>query len=528
MENDDILKLTREVENLRDDLKDSEEQNEVLENFVFGLEKQTAEAREEAQRAYQALERAKAETDLIMNSVSDAIFLIDEQLKLGAAYSRSLETMFEERELSGKNFPDLLGRRVEKEISDSLRDFLELTFLRPLRPEQYTDLNPLTEISASFDTAGKIKEKWLSFQFSPLLRENGIAERLLVVARDLTYEKNLEKKIENERAESNRQMELMYRVLSASPALLKDFLGETRREVQELEDTFAGNQAASALIPVLQQAFRIIHSIKGNATLIGVQSIVELAHQFEENIKALYKRENLSGLDILPLLDFIFRLKQIIAEMQGVIDKVRGFQASLSDAADKGTLLGEALREMCGKLAANTGKRAEIHLTGFELLGNLASVTGIKDILIQLVRNSFAHGIEDPAEREKRGKAAAGQIMIAIETQGDFILVRYRDDGNGIDINRVATKAVRGGLIGRAEVVHLKPAEIAEFIFHTNFSTRDEADLTGGQGVGLDIVKKNINRLGGWIKVQSKRGHYTQFIFALALQALKNTGEDKT
>ncbi|HLD95080.1 MAG TPA: chemotaxis protein CheA, partial [Alphaproteobacteria bacterium] len=152
------------------------------------------------------------------------------------------------------------------------------------------------------------------------------------------------------------------------------------------------------------------------------------------------------------------------------------------------------------------GEGTEIDKTVIERLG---------EPLTHMIRNALDHGIETPEERIKAGKKAQGQILLNAEHRSGRIVIEISDDGKGIDRNRVLTKAKEQGIIKPDGV--LPDEEIDQLIFHPGFSTAKEVTNISGRGVGMDVVKRSIQNLGGKINIQSKEGRGCIFTLTLPL-----------
>src|SRR5690606_2424033 len=119
--------------------------------------------------------------------------------------------------------------------------------------------------------------------------------------------------------------------------------------------------------------------------------------------------------------------------------------------------------------------------------------------LMHLVRNAFDHAIEPPDERVAAGKPPEGTIRIEAHQRGSHVVIQVCDDGRGIDLDAVRARAVKRGLIAPDAVLSAK--ETIDLIFLPGFSTRDEVTETSGRGVGMDVVRENVNSLGGLVHV---------------------------
>jgi len=159
--------------------------------------------------------------------------------------------------------------------------------------------------------------------------------------------------------------------------------------------------------------------------------------------------------------------------------------------------------------AAATGKRAELFVHGSEVRVDRAQIEVLRDVLIQIVRNSVAHGIEMPEVRKLAGKPELGHITIEAEIAGDSVRVTVSDDGGGLDLEAIAAQGARRGV----RIESLADAERA--IFAPGLSTAAQITELAGRGVGLDVAKQRIEAMHGSITVTSERGRHTTFTIEL-------------
>jgi two-component system chemotaxis sensor kinase CheA len=141
----------------------------------------------------------------------------------------------------------------------------------------------------------------------------------------------------------------------------------------------------------------------------------------------------------------------------------------------------------------------------------------IKDPLAHMVRNSADHGLESPAERRAAGKSERGRIRLSAYHGGGQIIIEISDDGRGLNTERIKAKAIAQGLATQAEVEKLSESQIHKFIFVPGFSTVTAVTSISGRGVGMDIVRNNIDQIGGTIDVTSVAGAGVNFIIRIPL-----------
>ncbi len=168
-------------------------------------------------------------------------------------------------------------------------------------------------------------------------------------------------------------------------------------------------------------------------------------------------------------------------------------------------------------LGAQCGKQVKLVMEGRETELDKTMVERIADPLMHLVRNSLDHGIETPEERAAAGKPRVGNLLLAAGHEGNQIIISIKDDGKGIDTDRVGRKAVEKGLVTEEQLAAMSQREMFDLIFLPGFSTKEKASDLSGRGVGMDVVKTNIKKLNGLIEIRSERGQGSEFILRLPL-----------
>src|SRR5450759_4160817 len=157
-------------------------------------------------------------------------------------------------------------------------------------------------------------------------------------------------------------------------------------------------------------------------------------------------------------------------------------------------------------LSNELGKQIDLEMQGAETELDRQVLDLIKDPLTHMVRNSADHGLEKPEKRRAAGKPEHGCIRLSAYHEGGFIIIQVADDGRGLDTERIKAKAVAQGLVSEAELEKLTEAQIHKFIFAPGFSTAAAVTSVSGRGVGMDVVRNNIDQIGGTIDVKSVAG----------------------
>ena len=172
---------------------------------------------------------------------------------------------------------------------------------------------------------------------------------------------------------------------------------------------------------------------------------------------------------------------------------------------------------MIRDLSRKLNKPMELYMTGEDTELDRTVVDQIGDPLQHLLRNSADHGIEDPETRRAAGKPETGSITLNAFQEGNNVIIEVKDDGAGLDIEKIRGKAVERGLVTEEQAENLSKKEVIDFLFNPGFSMAKKVTDISGRGVGLDVVKSNIESLGGDVEVKSVFGQGTTFVVRLPL-----------
>src|SRR6266704_1125662 len=220
--------------------------------------------------------------------------------------------------------------------------------------------------------------------------------------------------------------------------------------------------------------------------------------------------------------EVLSQLEGFIGRVEGDIDEFTKLAHHLQDEITAarmvpiGTLysrLSRAVRDA----AKSTGKQVVLDLSGSETELDNNIIQQISDPLVHLVRNSVAHGIEHSSERVGAGKAPTGNIMLRAYHRGNQIYIEVEDDGRGIDYERVKHSAIERSLVSPETADRLTERDLRQMLFHPGFSTAPVKTELAGRGVGLDVVRSNLNALNGEIDIQSTSGRGTKFTLKVPL-----------
>ncbi|MGE3818582.1 MAG: chemotaxis protein CheA, partial [Isosphaeraceae bacterium] len=183
-------------------------------------------------------------------------------------------------------------------------------------------------------------------------------------------------------------------------------------------------------------------------------------------------------------------------------------------------------------LSTACGKQVRLRTSGQDVELDRSIIEAIKDPLTHLIRNAVDHGVEPPALRVESGKPRAGTLRLSATHRNGQVVLEVADDGAGIDASKVARRAVERGLVSPEQVARMSEAEIHQLIFLPGFSTADQVTPISGRGVGMDVVKTNVEAIGGTLEIVSARGQGTTIRLRIPLTLaiipalIVSTGDD--
>jgi two-component system, chemotaxis family, sensor kinase CheA len=472
-------------------------------------------------RADAAVTAAKAETDNILNTVSDGLFLIDRELTIGTQVSKSLEQIFGVKELSGRNLLDVLKDLVPVKTMETAKSFLDLLFGERVKEALMGDVNPLKQVEISTVNEGRAETKFLSFQFRRVLTDEKLSH-LLVSAADITSEIELKQELEQTRKRNEAQISLLAKMMHVGAAELSVFMDKTQRGLDEMNVVLAADGMTQAeSIEKISQLFRIAHTIKGDAAAMDFDPIESWAHRFEDQVQVLRKQTTISGNDLLPLTVAMREMYTQISGIRELALKMGQVRSTLEPKVDKdsrpqATVWAKA-QLLADKVAERSGKKIELTVkkaVGLQVPARQFET--VSDALVQLVRNAIVHGIETPEQRASVGKPSSGTISISLSFGAPGLFeISVEDDGAGLDIEAIRREAQRLSFLSAETAASATPQQLVKLLFSSGFSTAREVTEDAGRGVGLDVIEQSVRRLGGRVSVGSRTGLGARFTLVL-------------
>jgi len=212
--------------------------------------------------------------------------------------------------------------------------------------------------------------------------------------------------------------------------------------------------------------------------------------------------------DVQSLLEAVSNLDLITSDMQLGVMKMR-----MQPIAKVFSKFPRLVRDISGPL----GKLVNLKVSGEETEVDKSVIEQIGDPMVHIIRNAVDHGLETPQERRAKGKAEAGTISISAEQKGNQIVIEVSDDGRGVNLDRVKTKALKQKLISEEEAVRMTDEAAVNMIFLPGFSTAEVATEISGRGVGMDVVKTNVSRLNGSVEITTHKDKGSTFTIRIPL-----------
>jgi chemotaxis protein histidine kinase CheA len=417
-----------------------------------------------------------------------------------------------------KTLLEVFKYHLSAKILENVEDYLDLLFNSDIDEETLFDLNPLSHIEMTFRKENELlsTDKVLAFKFKRIYINEKISG-LIATVTDITEQVRLAKKLEESEEQSNQQMEWFLSILHVEPKLLKEFIDSAHRELNEIENILKTNEPGEKFQDVLEKIYRSVHLIKGNASLLDLKFYAKKAHDFEEEIEGLQKQEKLSAKDFIPLVMHLGEMRSDMDEINKMIERISQIHAHFRPKRSfESKMLVRSIDNLVNTISKDYKK--EVRFIHSKFNGEQIPYEyrlAVKDILIQMVRNSLKHGIELPDEREQNGKPRSGSIEISSFLNNGEFCFRFRDDGRGLQIDKLKEKIKSSGKWSDSEIEKWDDKRIAQSIFKSGISTSDSTDLVAGRGVGMDIIHQKIKSHKGQITFDYEEGRFLEFSVSL-------------
>lgn len=469
------------------------------------------------------LAEARRETEEILETINEGLFLVDRQLNIGQQYSAHLEDIIGQKDIGGKKLNEVLSKLVDRETMDVTSTFIEQLYSDWVVEDLIDDLNPLRRIRVEVDDfSGYYVTRYLDFKFSRVYSGDEI-DKVLCSVSDITDAVILEEKLAAEREQNDRQIEMLGTILSADPAMLDTFITTTKRRINDINSALRRpERSQSALQEKAKLIFREAHSMKGEASALKLTSFVSQCEGFESKIKELQQSPRLTGNDFLGLtvmLDEIISLNDVIANLSDRISGGRATGGGGGGAVMPSNAMQKYFTSFANDIAERNGKKVSLLCQGMDdglLSGSLQDT--VKDIAMQMLRNAVVHGVEDPIDRRRVGKPEVGNVQLLLTRKpGNMAELLVEDDGSGLHYDKIRQKLVENGTCTPEQAREMQKRDLIMHLFDSGLSTADKGNEDAGRGVGMDIVRERIADIHGKLKIASEEGQFTRFTVTFPL-----------
>jgi len=461
-----------------------------------------------------SLDKANKETDVIFKNIHEGIFQLDTSLKIGHLCSQYFENLF--RDINFRNMPFLeFLREIGVAAKDIFvtEDYLKLFFNEKINNTLLAQVNPLDKVYISIlDDNKKTQNRYVSFVFSIFVNADNQKE-LLGTVNDITEEVLYAEALKEEEEKNKEKMEQLLQIINIDPETMEEFFEDSQDEIEHINTLLKSNR--SDYRKVVNEIYLAVHSVKGNAQILGLKNIADLLNIIENEIKTLLERPEISWENILDSTIKLGTIQESIDDLRERVIELQLYQSKLKNIEEKTGLFERTLHKVMATEGKKEGKLLELDYSNFNSKNMPKEHRKIvKDIFVQLARNAISHGIENPDEREKRGKNRQGKVCISLkkDSEGNMIY-GFKDDGNGIDLEKVTKVAKKKGLAKEGEDFDI--SEAVKLIFNMGFTTAEESSLIAGRGVGLTLIREKINSAKGKIKIRTQQGKYCEYIIIL-------------
>ena len=363
-----------------------------------------------ARRRQEELVRAaRQQTQDILRTVKEGLFLLDENLQIGGAHSAALSGLFQREDIAGLTFEQLLQDIVPEKTLTTAKKFVKVLWSERTKENLVRSINPLGEVEVQIESpgGGGRETRYLEFDFHRV-RTLGKISHVLVSVSDISARVALSHELKSAQEKSQAQLDTLVGILHVEPNQLASFLDDSDAAMKMINVVLKEPAREEAMFrKKLDTIFRQVHAVKGEAAGLGLSSIESRAHSFEDDLRALREKSGLSGNEFLPLvlkLDDLFTHLQSIRDLVGRLSRLR-VTAEAPEVAEMGegtdvidntgsvSGLQGTITQVAQRLASELGKEVHVECVG---LGALPADYRrmVKDIAVQAVRNSLVHGIE--------------------------------------------------------------------------------------------------------------------------------------
>jgi HPt (histidine-containing phosphotransfer) domain-containing protein len=575
----ELIILSLGLADIINDLRISEQKKaEELAESNLALEELNLNLENKVEERTQQLSEALGDTESLLHNMKQGVFVVsckvsdDEETmdfmvedKVVSSYSKDIF----EIDIKGSSLYDLLYSEIDlkSEQGVHIKTALECSFgMDDLQWSESHYFLP-TRVQKKFDSKTLI----LKISYNPLWDQDGNMNKLMIVAEDITLLEKLENEMKKQKDQENSYHKILQELappegkeLSSHMKQVKNFIISTKNQISEIIKMTKEKKQEIAEDPASQEAkiiLRHLHTIKGNSRSIGLATISTSVHEIENDVNQLKSPNGTFSFDaqeaildsltkfiIEDLSKYVQMAKNIFSiGLQGnddkgnihyievhksIIDRLKMAIDEVSKSFDKNgfdkikdlfqKLTFTPLEEMLQgfeltiqSLSESLNKQVNYTYDGGDILLSSKEYQLLNDSLNHILRNSIDHAFETEEERKELHKNERGNLSLLCQKSKEGFTIIIKDDGRGINTSRLVEKALEKNLIKEDQVQSLSEEDKINLIFSTGLSTQDQVSHFSGRGIGMDVVKTNLESLQGSIEVKTTIGQGSEFFISI-------------
>ncbi|WP_462249534.1 nitrate- and nitrite sensing domain-containing protein [Ekhidna sp.] len=495
--------------------------------MVLEIRKSQFELRKQRDKAKFLYKNIYGVSLVVFENIQQGIFLLDKEFKISKFHSKAMKEIFSNDRIAGENFANFMRPLILPRELEALEMFMRHLFNEDMDEEVVNQLNPIDQVKIHTEQNGIVATKYIRVEFTRIFRKEKI-QNIMVSVSDETESILLQQHLDEAEKKKQQETERVLSILKIDPSILRGFLHNSRKMLKSISERYEKNEN-DEYSELLSFTFDVIHNLKGNAVVIGMELMANKFHEIEDSITALQSKE-VRGKDFLAVLYEVDEADRMIAEIAEMLYKIINIYKKFPAEGDSvsNIMVIDALERGAELIAKELGK--SVNLT-FDNIDNVvlpeAYIESFKDMMIQLIRNSVVHGIEAPNSRMNDGKVIMGEILIELSRSDHELFIRYLDDGKGLDMERIKRQALDHNLVTDTDLKGMDDREITDLIFREGFSTADKSDAHAGRGQGMHLVKSILDQHKGAYDITSVPGKSFEMIIKLpVLETEKGDDEE--
>lgn len=509
--------------------QDTEKKNVDLQKAMID---QSVQLSAELNSVMQELNNYTNQLDSIVGNIDAGLCLLNEDYTIEEGFNNSFIEIFGSKEYLGDSIFNTAFSMLNDSVKKETTDFIDQCFSNITASDSILlDANPLAEFDYLHLDQGSGTPKTITSKVVRIKGSGNKAEKILFIFNDITADRDLKKSIKQKEEEYNKRYSIMTALFDNDKNVSKRFIADLAEDMKTLSVRLKDVIQNEKNPELITDLIGIIHSIKGDAFSLGFKSLAGIAGNFEDYFTA--NRTKVIDLEKnLEIIGFYEKLNNEKREFDKTIDILTDFlvvhtRKSIGKESDSNeidisgsverhqqyesislSLLRKQLELVNDTSASETDKKSI-----FKLNTSVENISAkkyklLKELLLHLVKNSIAHGIELPQDRLAVGKPENGNITLDIVEDNNNIILKYSDDGHGFDVDKIKTQAVENGMVSESQILNMSKIDIIKIAFSNGFSTSDFKDMVSGVGVGMSVVKKNIYKeLKGTLSLKNNPGN---------------------